>query len=99
MRSGIRSVVVASAMSMALVLATERAAFAQHGAMHGAMPMQQDASMGADQMIKRVDAKLTAAADTMHELAAHHASMEANPTGDELVASLQSMLAQMRSRW
>lgn len=96
MHAGIRSAVVASVLSVAFVGASGRAAFAQHGGMHGSMPMQHDASMDADQMMKKVDAKLNAAAASMSDLAGHHASMEPNATGDRLVSSLQGMLAQMQ---
>lgn len=93
---GIRATIVASIFGMVFLGASERAALAQHGGMHGSMPMQPDASMDPDQMLKKVDAKLNAATATMSDLAAQHAAMESSPMGDQLVESLQGMLAQMR---
>lgn len=96
MHAGFRSAVVASVLSVAFVGASERTAFAQHGGMHGSMPTQHDASMDADQMMKKVDEKLNAAGASMSNLASHYTSMEPNATGDRLVSSLQGMLAQMQ---
>lgn len=76
-----------------VVLSTSTAG-AQHGGMHGAAPMQE--TSGTQQMLQKLDGRLSAAAATMRDLTAQHAAMPPDDGHAKMVALLQGMLSQMQ---